>query len=389
MHHASPRIGRRGLLATAAAGLVTASLASCAAKERPAGAAAPSGTRTGSAGEPDVVVIGAGVAGLTCARHLADAGKQVVVVEARGRIGGRMWTDRTGMSIPVERGCELVHGPEVSTWEVIRRQRIKTPALTENLSRSQRGGPWSRSRDFEPDFRVIGGYDQVLVPLARALSIELNTVARRVEYSGTGVVVHAERHGRAVTYRARAAVVALPVAVLAADTVEFSPALPASKTEALKAVPPTPVSKVLMEFDRRVLPEHADTVDSPGLPSFLWNASKGVPGYSGEVVVCWADGEQAEELLAMPAVQRHRRVLDTVRDIAGDRRLEPVKVSEHEWAKDPFARAAYSDDTPGEQQIYQPVGNTLFWAGVITNQVDYSYTSGKETAAELLTQVGA
>src|SRR5690349_16722280 len=42
----------------------------------------------------DTIVVGAGVAGVTAARLLADAGRRVVVLEARDRIGGRTWTDR-------------------------------------------------------------------------------------------------------------------------------------------------------------------------------------------------------------------------------------------------------------------------------------------------------
>ncbi len=58
----------------------------------------------------EVVVIGAGIAGLAAARTLADAGARVVVVEARDRIGGRVWTD-TSLGAPVERGASWIHGP--------------------------------------------------------------------------------------------------------------------------------------------------------------------------------------------------------------------------------------------------------------------------------------
>ena len=43
--------------------------------------------------ERDVAVIGAGVTGLTAAHRLSAAGKSVVVLEARDRVGGRLWTD--------------------------------------------------------------------------------------------------------------------------------------------------------------------------------------------------------------------------------------------------------------------------------------------------------
>lgn len=57
-----------------------------------------------------VIVVGAGVAGLTCAAALADAGVDVVVLEARGRIGGRTWTTDVG-GAPVDLGASWIHGP--------------------------------------------------------------------------------------------------------------------------------------------------------------------------------------------------------------------------------------------------------------------------------------
>ncbi len=57
----------------------------------------------------DTIVIGAGIAGLTTARLLTDAGHRTVVVEARDRIGGRVWTDRSGGWV-TDRGASWVHG---------------------------------------------------------------------------------------------------------------------------------------------------------------------------------------------------------------------------------------------------------------------------------------
>ncbi|GAA1470313.1 flavin monoamine oxidase family protein [Microbacterium thalassium] len=57
----------------------------------------------------DTIVIGAGVAGLTAARLLSAAGRRVVVLEARDRVGGRVWTDRTG-GLVTDRGASWIHG---------------------------------------------------------------------------------------------------------------------------------------------------------------------------------------------------------------------------------------------------------------------------------------
>lgn len=60
---------------------------------------------------PNVVVVGAGMAGLTAARILHDSGYRVTVMEARNRIGGRTWTDHT-LGIPLDLGASWIHGAD-------------------------------------------------------------------------------------------------------------------------------------------------------------------------------------------------------------------------------------------------------------------------------------
>ncbi len=54
--------------------------------------------------DADVCVVGAGYAGLTAARRLSQGGKSVVVLEARDRVGGRIWTQNLADGSPVDRG---------------------------------------------------------------------------------------------------------------------------------------------------------------------------------------------------------------------------------------------------------------------------------------------
>ena len=64
-------------------------------------------------GEGQVVIVGAGIAGLAAATALRDTGQHdVVVLEARDRIGGRIWTERIGSGVPVDLGASWIHGVE-------------------------------------------------------------------------------------------------------------------------------------------------------------------------------------------------------------------------------------------------------------------------------------
>jgi monoamine oxidase len=71
--------------------------------------------------ECDVAVIGAGVAGLAAASILKAAGREIVCLEATGRIGGRILTLHDPIAnVPVELGAEFVHGLPPETWALIR-----------------------------------------------------------------------------------------------------------------------------------------------------------------------------------------------------------------------------------------------------------------------------
>jgi monoamine oxidase len=82
----------------------------------------------------DVVIIGAGAAGLAAGRALAQAGKTVRIIEARDRIGGRIFTRHSAPfgareSLPVELGAEFIHGLPPSSWSLIREAGLATYEL--------------------------------------------------------------------------------------------------------------------------------------------------------------------------------------------------------------------------------------------------------------------
>jgi len=69
----------------------------------------------------DVIVVGAGAAGVAAARRLVEAGVAVQVLEARDRLGGRAATVATPLGIPVDIGCEWLHSAERNPWVGIAR----------------------------------------------------------------------------------------------------------------------------------------------------------------------------------------------------------------------------------------------------------------------------
>jgi len=62
--------------------------------------------------QPDVIIVGAGMAGLAAARALTQRALSVLVLEARDRIGGRVWTSPTWSDAPVDLGASWIHGTD-------------------------------------------------------------------------------------------------------------------------------------------------------------------------------------------------------------------------------------------------------------------------------------
>jgi monoamine oxidase len=88
----------------------------------------------------DVVIVGAGVAGLAAARRLAEAGVTTVVLEARDRIGGRIHTIRDSRTpLPIELGAEFVHGSAPEIVQIARENRLVICDIHGKRWHSERG----------------------------------------------------------------------------------------------------------------------------------------------------------------------------------------------------------------------------------------------------------
>jgi monoamine oxidase len=139
----------------------------------------------------DGVIIGAGAAGLAAATELAPSGARVLVLEARDRIGGRVWTRREeGLPAPVELGPEFIHGRPPVTFALLRRAGIAAVDAPINRLAMRDGRLGPRPDGIEAEVRRIlrrhapalarkdMSFETFLARVTREMSAEAVTFAR-------------------------------------------------------------------------------------------------------------------------------------------------------------------------------------------------------------------
>ena len=97
----------------------------------------------------DVIVIGAGAAGLAATAELLRGGRSVLLLEARDRIGGRIWTRREAdLTVPIELGAEFIHGPAPVTRALLEQAGVRIVEATDSHWTLQGGRILSASTFF-------------------------------------------------------------------------------------------------------------------------------------------------------------------------------------------------------------------------------------------------
>ena len=436
--------------------------------------------------DADVVVLGAGAAGLAAALSLGRRGYDVVIVEARDRIGGRVWSCVIdGIATPAELGGEFVHGPAPRTMALLRTAGTRTSALgdvlwtadahgvlhrtgrdagfsaaiLENAAqlaedetvdaflRRYEGNPSLReaaesARAFVEGFdaadpaiasvksiaeefqsgtdttsvRPVGGYAPMFELLrseceAVGVRIHRSTAARRVEWrSGEVTVDAAASRGVARTFRARCAVVTLPVGVLrhAGDksAVAFDPELSAVKLDALRSIEMGPVVKVALGF-RTPFWKHVArgryrdasffrTYDRPF--AAYWTQEP----LQNTIVMAWTGGPKAAPLAEMPVRDTIEVALREFGELLGNPELARDEFAGglvHDWVHDPLSRGAYSyvlaGGTNARATLAAPAGGALFFAGEACSTdgqggtVNGAIETGERAASEAASALGA
>lgn len=113
----------------------------------------------------DVVVVGAGAAGLAAARELREAHRTVAILEARGRVGGRIYTYRDpAVAVPIELGAEFLHGRTPETDAIVEAARLHAVDVVGDHWRAEHGH-FSDVGDFwERVDRILGRLDASRTP---------------------------------------------------------------------------------------------------------------------------------------------------------------------------------------------------------------------------------
>ena len=391
------------------------------------------------ANSPVVIVIGAGAAGLAAARRLRNRGMPAIVLEARGRAGGRAWTVRPQPGLPLDLGCGWLHSADRNPWTRLARRMGFTVDETEppwsrdegiaaasdqaewraaNAAFERRleevaasgrdmpiaalldpGGRWNavfnaistfvngveldrvslqdhvRYRDSGSNWRVEEGYGALIEAFSAPVPVELDTRAMRVDNSGRRVRVETDRG----PLEADAVIVTVPSSLIAAEQLRFVPALP-DKVAAARGVPLGLDNKLFLEIAEGggELPANHHLLGSTeraGAGAYM------VRPHGRPVIECFFGGALARELEPLGDAGTAAFAVDELSAALGSAirgRLKPVASSA--WGADPFARGAYSYALPGHAGdravLAAPVDGRIFFAGEACSINDYSTAHG-------------
>ena len=181
-------------------------------------------------GKTNVIIIGAGLAGLTLARLLGKENLKCTILEARDRLGGRILTSRLPGEAPVEMGATWLGSQHTALMKLM--DELNLEKFEQQMGHYVHFEPISTSppqlvelpENQEPTYRVVGGTDQIISALSGSLrnsSIVLNQRVKNIEFKGETVTVETELD----RYECDLVVSTLPPKLLA-ELITFEPSLP-------------------------------------------------------------------------------------------------------------------------------------------------------------------
>jgi monoamine oxidase len=376
---------------------------------------------SGGPADLDVIVVGAGAAGLSAGRWLAELGLAVRVLEARQRIGGRAWTDTVTFPWPFDRGCEWLHSAErnpltreadAAGFSVVR----ETAAWSVHRNRVDMTEPehrqWIEYADhWEREVNRLGGegldvaiadvvpkghrwspvldaavtyghgtepcnvstldfarYDDSGTnwPILEGYGALIARLGRDVPVSLGAVVDHIDWSGATIrvsggfgALSARAVIVTVPVSLLDGGAIRFTPRLPDDKLEALATIRLGKADKVGFEVIGDPFGTPADTFQF-GRTDSARTASIHIRPRGRPMAQGYVAGSLADDLeTAGPAAMR-AFVLDELAGLFGGAvRAAIGRSTTTAWGRDPYALGAYSNALPGHAHRREDLARPL------------------------------
>jgi monoamine oxidase len=353
----------------------------------------------------DVVIIGAGAAGLAAARDLRAAGMGVCCVEARARIGGRILTARDADTpMAIELGAEFVHGRPSEIFELdlnIYETGGRPVSVSEEAAEDQEEesedilGDVARTASEENDETFQSFIDRSSYPewqKKQATAFVEGFNAARREVIGTAALAHDQRAVDKIegdrtfriregydaviawlaagievrlncavdkvrwrpgevellladgsTVSGRRAVITAPLGVLQAGAIGFDPE-PHAILEAARALRFGDAFRVTFLFEQAFWDESPRTADA----GFLFSDEPVFPVWwtgrpvEPRAITGWTAGPKADALLGLPGEQVVTKAVAVLRRILNVPVLPPHSAWFHDWHADPFSRGAYS-----------------------------------------------
>ena len=361
--------------------------------------------------EQDVLVVGAGLSGLVAAARLRAKGTDVVVWEARDRVGGRAWSPALGPeSLRLDLGAawhweEHDRVAELADRLKVERVRQHEPGIA--VYESTRSSPAERVEWPEtppPSWRLDGGTQHLCERLAEMLpenTVRLNRRVTDLEQTDIGIRVTAETPDGPATTRAAAVVVALPPR-LAVHTLQFEPALSRTIQRAQRRTPTWMAAsgKAAATFDTAFWREQGidGRVVSHVGPVAHWHDAIAPDGRAALVGFLHSSGLQTLTSSGTEAVYDALR--DQLAHCFGADAPPPTDLAVSDWRTDPATTPPSVAPMTPEHPPVPPTRLTaphweghLLWAGAETAQehpgfLDGAIEAGERAATQALARIG-